>query len=242
MASATPAAPSGTLDFGRSFTFMTEDPDWLKKVLIGGAFTLAAAVARGRPVRARLLSRARCATWRPARRAAAAGVGRPGRDLRRGPPPHGRVPGPRARRARGRRCSSAASLLLPAALGRARTTRGARSAPSAGSRSCGALRPRDGRRRWRSAVYLPAALVRVGARRSVGGAGSSGAHNLDFIRANLGELPLALVELPGRRASSRSSGSCSAAWASSRRPSGATWCWRSRSARPSASARDAGSS
>ena len=35
------SSPSQTLDFGRCFTFITEDPDWLKKVLIGGLFTLA---------------------------------------------------------------------------------------------------------------------------------------------------------------------------------------------------------
>jgi hypothetical protein len=33
-----PAPP--TLDFGRCFTFLTEDPDWVKKVLLGGLFTL----------------------------------------------------------------------------------------------------------------------------------------------------------------------------------------------------------
>jgi hypothetical protein len=38
----TPAAPhdSPTVDFGRCFRFVTEDPDWVKKVLIGGVFTL----------------------------------------------------------------------------------------------------------------------------------------------------------------------------------------------------------
>jgi hypothetical protein len=43
MATALPPspAPSGGLDFGRCFTFVNEDPDWVKKVLIGGAFTLA---------------------------------------------------------------------------------------------------------------------------------------------------------------------------------------------------------
>jgi len=48
MASATPAS-SGTLDFGRCFTFLTEDPDWLKKVLIGGAFALLSALLVGVP-------------------------------------------------------------------------------------------------------------------------------------------------------------------------------------------------
>lgn len=37
------------LDFGRSFTFVNEDPDWLKKVLIGGAFVLACSLLVGIP-------------------------------------------------------------------------------------------------------------------------------------------------------------------------------------------------
>jgi len=48
MASSPPSSsPSTTLDFGRCFTFVTEDPDWVKKVLIGGAFTLASVVLVG---------------------------------------------------------------------------------------------------------------------------------------------------------------------------------------------------
>ncbi len=39
----------GTVDFGRSFTFVTEDPDWIKKVLIGGAFALLSALLVGVP-------------------------------------------------------------------------------------------------------------------------------------------------------------------------------------------------
>ena len=66
MASATPA-PSGTLDFGRCFTYLTEDPDWLKKVLIGGAsrccpwFSSASRSCSA-------TSAAPCATWRTAQR------------------------------------------------------------------------------------------------------------------------------------------------------------------------------
>ena len=37
------------LDFGRSFTFVNEDPDWLKKILIGGAFVLACSLLVGIP-------------------------------------------------------------------------------------------------------------------------------------------------------------------------------------------------
>ncbi len=48
MSTAAPA-PSGTMDFGRAFTSVTEDPDWIKKVLIGGAFTLLSSVLVGVP-------------------------------------------------------------------------------------------------------------------------------------------------------------------------------------------------
>ena len=41
--------PTGSVDFGRSFTFVTEDPDWIKKILIGGVFTLACALLVGVP-------------------------------------------------------------------------------------------------------------------------------------------------------------------------------------------------
>jgi hypothetical protein len=33
-------AAGGTLDFGRALKFVTEDPDWIKKILIGGAAML----------------------------------------------------------------------------------------------------------------------------------------------------------------------------------------------------------
>jgi len=48
MSTATPTS-QGSVDFGRSFTFVTEDPEWVKKVLIGGAFTLACALLVGVP-------------------------------------------------------------------------------------------------------------------------------------------------------------------------------------------------
>jgi len=41
--------PSGSVDFGRAFTSVTEDPDWIKKVLIGGAFTLLSSILVGVP-------------------------------------------------------------------------------------------------------------------------------------------------------------------------------------------------
>ncbi len=37
-----PPAGSPTIDFGRCFRVVTDDPEWIKKVLIGGAFTLLA--------------------------------------------------------------------------------------------------------------------------------------------------------------------------------------------------------
>ena len=48
MATATPG-PAGSVDFGRSFTFPTEDPEWLKKILIGGVFVLLSAILVGIP-------------------------------------------------------------------------------------------------------------------------------------------------------------------------------------------------
>jgi hypothetical protein len=49
MATPAPGVSHGNLDFGRSFTFVSEDPDWLKKVLIGGAFALACMILVGVP-------------------------------------------------------------------------------------------------------------------------------------------------------------------------------------------------
>jgi hypothetical protein len=45
----TAPAPSGSVDFGRAFTSVTEDPDWIKKVLVGGAFTLLSSILVGIP-------------------------------------------------------------------------------------------------------------------------------------------------------------------------------------------------
>jgi Protein of unknown function (DUF4013) len=41
MASSPPAPAPPTVDLVRSFRFVLDDPEWLKKILIGGAFTLA---------------------------------------------------------------------------------------------------------------------------------------------------------------------------------------------------------
>ncbi len=48
MASTTPG-PAGTVDFGRCFTFVSEDPEWIKKILIGGVFTLLSPILVGIP-------------------------------------------------------------------------------------------------------------------------------------------------------------------------------------------------
>jgi hypothetical protein len=48
MSTAAPA-PQGSIDFGRPFTFLTEDPDWVKKILVGGVFALACTVLVGIP-------------------------------------------------------------------------------------------------------------------------------------------------------------------------------------------------
>lgn len=37
------------LDFARAFRFVPDDPDWIKKILIGGAFTLLSAILIGAP-------------------------------------------------------------------------------------------------------------------------------------------------------------------------------------------------
>lgn len=46
---ASPLRPQPTLDFGRAFRFVVDDPDWVKKILIGGAFTLLSAILVGAP-------------------------------------------------------------------------------------------------------------------------------------------------------------------------------------------------
>jgi len=48
MTSPSPPSPAPpTVDFGRSFRFVVDDPDWVKKVLIGAAFTLASSFIIG---------------------------------------------------------------------------------------------------------------------------------------------------------------------------------------------------
>lgn len=42
-----PSSPRTGLDFGRCFSFVSEDPDWAKKILIGGLFALASFVLVG---------------------------------------------------------------------------------------------------------------------------------------------------------------------------------------------------
>jgi len=40
-------AADDTLDFGRALRFVTDDPDWVRKILLGGVFTLLASVIIG---------------------------------------------------------------------------------------------------------------------------------------------------------------------------------------------------
>ncbi len=49
MATPAPGAPQGSIDFGRSFTFVGDCPEWVKKLLIGGAFALACMILVGVP-------------------------------------------------------------------------------------------------------------------------------------------------------------------------------------------------
>lgn len=46
-----PTPPSsGSIDFGKPFTFVFEDPNWLRKILMGGLFTLACVFLVGIPI------------------------------------------------------------------------------------------------------------------------------------------------------------------------------------------------
>lgn len=47
--SSQPVGGGRTLDFGRAFQFVFEDPDWVKKILIGGLFQLLGALVIGIP-------------------------------------------------------------------------------------------------------------------------------------------------------------------------------------------------
>jgi len=46
---ATPPPPAETIDFGRCFTFVTEDANWVTKILVGGLFALLSMVLVGIP-------------------------------------------------------------------------------------------------------------------------------------------------------------------------------------------------
>ena len=49
MTTAPPPATPASIDFGRSFTFTSEDPEWVSKILIGGVFVLACSLLVGVP-------------------------------------------------------------------------------------------------------------------------------------------------------------------------------------------------
>jgi hypothetical protein len=49
MSTAPAATTPPSIDFGRSFTFTTEDPEWVSKILIGGVFVVACSLLVGVP-------------------------------------------------------------------------------------------------------------------------------------------------------------------------------------------------
>src|SRR5262245_15944948 len=46
---ATPGGARETFDFGRGLRVVVDDPDWVKKILIGGVFTLLSGILIGAP-------------------------------------------------------------------------------------------------------------------------------------------------------------------------------------------------
>lgn len=192
MATALPA-PSRTIDFGRSFSFIGEDPDWIKKVLLGGLFVLLSAVLVGIPF---LLG-----YWSRALKRAAAGEARPLPDwddlgglFSEGLP----LLGVYLVYTLGVLAAVAALgclILIPlGALGHLGDSNGG---PAAALGALGAL----GMLALYGfimlvslalAVYLPAALVRTAVSGSVA-AGLAWQDNVAFIRANLGNYLLSLL-------------------------------------------------
>ena len=234
MATAAPGAPRGIIDFGRSFTFVSEDPEWVKKILIGGVFTLACACSWAcRSCSA--TSRARSATWSRASR--------------------GRLPewddlgglfdeGLRLTAVYLSTCSasSSCSRVFAASCSCPCSCSGRGEDPSEALGPLGALGIVGALRRCdaRLAGARPSTCRRRSRARRCAAPWRDGfawRENLGFIKANLANYALSLVDLPARGLPRAVRACCCAAWASSRRRSGATWCWRRRSARPSASAR-----
>jgi hypothetical protein len=177
------------LDFGRSFTFTTEDPDWLKKVLIGGAFTLACSALVGVPFVlgyvARVLRRAAAGAPAPLPEwDDLGGIFREG--LRQTAVYLVHMLGVMAV---GMLCFGV--MLLPVLLSGGRRDPMDALGP-AGALLLMALYALILIVALATAVYLPAAMVRAALADSVA-AGLEWRHNLEFIRANLANYALALV-------------------------------------------------
>jgi hypothetical protein len=192
MSTAAPA-PSGTMDFGRAFTSVTEDPDWIKKVLIGGAFVLLSSVLVGIPFVLGYFARTL--------RNVVAGAARPlpeWDDL-------GGIFSEGLRLAAVYLVYVIGVFLVFGALGcliasPAMLLSGARSAEFDPSRAIGAISGLAMAALYgvfmlaslALAVYLPAALARTALRGTVAD-GFDWRANVEFIRANLGNYLLSLV-------------------------------------------------
>ncbi len=177
------------LDFGRSFTFTTQDPDWLKKVLIGGAFTLACSALVGVPFVlgyvARMLRRAAAGAPTPLPEwDDLGGIFREGLRLTAVYLIH--MLGVMAVA-----LLFVGILLLPMLLSGGRRDPMEALGPF-GALLLAALYALVLVVALATAVYLPAAMVRAALADSVA-AGLEWRHNLDFIRANLANYALALV-------------------------------------------------
>jgi hypothetical protein len=222
-----PHVPSGSVDFGRILRFPTDDPDWIKKVLIGGVFALLSSLLIGIPFVLGYFSRALRGAVEGAPRLPEwddlGGIFNDGLRL--------------------------TVVYLAYALGMALVITvpvlaiaiplgmlGDRGAEAAGAIAGLGFVMVYGLVMLLSlalAVYLPAALTRAALRGTVGD-GFAVREILGFIRANLGNY-LCRSSCSWSPTSSRSSASSCAASASSRRPSRATSWLPRRSGRPSGS-------
>ena len=227
MANAEPA-PSGTLDFVRCLRLVTEDPDWIKKVLIGGGFVLLSGMLVGLPFVLGYYGRVV--------RNAAAGQSRPlpdwddlgglfGEGLQLLAVYLGHVLGVFVLVA-----ALGCVVMLPAMLVGGLGRRDAADAIAALS-GLGILAVYGLMMVLSLAlgVYLPAALARAALRGTISGRLRLAAQPRLRPRQPR-QLPAGARRLPGGELRSRSSASCSAAWASFRPRSGAT----SAAPRPSA--------
>jgi hypothetical protein len=191
MATALPA-PAATLDFGRAFKVVFEDPGWIKKVLIGGVFVLLSAILIGIPFVLGYFGRAT--------RNVAAGVAQPLPEW----DDMGGLFSEGLRLAAVYLLHVLAALAIVAALGclamlpvmaLGGMRHGEDAAQGAGALASLGMMGAYGVGMLFSlvlAIYLPAALVRT-AMSGVVGDGFAWRRNIDFIRANLGNYALSLV-------------------------------------------------